>query len=248
MTKPDLTGRTALVTGGAKRLGAATALALADAGANVVIHYGRSAAEAEALVERLTGSGVEAWAVQADLAKEEDRESLVARACQMAGPLQILVNNASVFPASEFDTFDLDDLRDTLEVNTWAPFAIARHFAETMDSGHIVNFLDTKVAGYDWSHVAYHASKTLLELFTRMMAIRFAPGFAVNAVAPGLILPPEGKDESYLESLSSDLPLKRVGNPREVTDAVLFLVTSSFITGQIVFVDGGRHLRGPDLG
>ena len=244
----DLSGKTALVTGGAKRLGGATALALAGAGANVVVHYRTSARQAEELIRQLRKLGVEAWAVKADLSASNELEALVERAYQVGGPLHILVNNASIFPPSDFAALTLDDLHEAIDINAWAPFLIARDFAEKMGTGHIVNFLDTRIAGYDWSHVAYHASKSLLALFTRMMAIRFAPHISVNAVAPGLILPPEGKDQAYLESLKGGLPLKRVGSPKDVTDAVLFLVTSSFITGQVVFVDGGRHLREAELG
>ena len=244
----DLSGKTALVTGGAKRLGGATALALAGAGANVVVHYRTSARQAEELIRQLRKLGVEAWAVKADLSASNELEALVERAYQVGGPLHILVNNASIFPPSDFAALTLDDLHEAIDINAWAPFLIARDFAEKMGAGHIVNFLDTRIAGYDWSHVAYHASKSLLALFTRMMAIRFAPHISVNAVAPGLILPPEGKDQAYLESLKGGLPLKRVGSPKDVTDAVLFLVTSSFITGQVVFVDGGRHLREAELG
>ena len=244
----ELSGRTALVTGGAKRLGAATALALGGAGANVVIHYHTSAREAEELLEQLRKLGVEAWAIKADLSASDELGTLVERAYQIGGPLHILVNNASIFPSGDLAAVTRDDLHESVDINAWAPFLIARDFAEKMGGGHIVNFLDTRIAGYDWPHVAYHASKTLLALFTRMMAIRFAPHISVNAVAPGLILPPEGKDQAYLESLKDGLPLKRVGSPKDVTDAVLFLVTSRFITGQVIFVDGGRHLREAQLG
>ena len=244
----DLSGRTALVTGGARRIGRATSLALANAGANVIVHYNRSAAEAEELVEQIRDLGVQAWSVKAELGLPEELESLIDRAHGLAGSLDILVNNASVFSESAFETFILDDLHENININAWAPFVLAKRFVDLGTSGHIVNFLDTRVAGYDWSHVAYHASKSLLALFTRMMALKFAPAFAVNAVAPGLILPPEGKDESYLEGLKDHLPLKRIGSPKDVTDAVLFLARSKFITGQVIFVDGGRHLREAIIG
>ncbi|MGB9619320.1 MAG: SDR family oxidoreductase [Armatimonadota bacterium] len=237
-----LAGKTALVTGAAKRIGRAIALALACSGANVVIHYRNSEPEARELAQKIESVGVRAWCVKADLAVSEELERLVDRACSSAGTLDILVNSASIFPTSDFNSVSSVQLAENIQVNAWAPFVLARHFARQADSGHIINILDSRITGYDWSHVAYHASKYLLELFTRMMAIQYAPNIAVNAVAPGLILPPEGKDDSYLEQLKQTLPLKRVGSTRDVTDTVLFLVASRFITGQVIFVDGGRHL------
>ena len=223
-------------------------MALADAGANVVVHYRTSAAEAEQLVREIESIGVRAWPVRADLAIEDELEHLVDRAYDAAGGLEILVNNSSIFPPSDFASFGLAELAENIQLNAWAPFVLARHFAQRAESGHIINILDSRIVGYDWAHVAYHSSKYLLELFTRMMAIRFAPKIAVNAIAPGLILPPEGKDESYLESLKDRLPLKRVGSAQDVADAALFLVASRFITGQVIFVDGGRHLAEACIG
>lgn len=246
--KSDLVDKTALVTGGAKRLGRATCLALADAGASVVVHYRSSSCEANQLVEQLKAMGVGAWAAQADLGNQDELESLVKDAMALAGRLDILINNASIFPSGDFGSLTCDQLRENTDINAWAPFVLGREFAGRTETGHIINFLDTRVSSYDWSHVAYHASKYLLALFTRMMAIRFAPGISVNAIAPGLILPPEGKDQDYLESLKDTTLLKRVGNPGEVTKAVLFLLTSDFITGQVIYVDGGRHMREANLG
>lgn len=239
-----LSGKTALVTGGAKRLGRAVALALADSGADVAIHHRSSIREAQELASELRAKGVRAWTVSADLGKHHQVESLIDRVWDEAGRLDILINNASIFSSSDLESVSFEDLTANIQVNAWVPFELARRFARRAARGHIVNFLDTRVVGYDWSHVAYIASKHVLALFTRMMAVRFAPGIAVNAVAPGLILPPEGKDQSYLETLAGSLPLQRTGDPRQVADAVLYLVTSEFVTGQVIYVDGGRHVRG----
>ncbi|MCE5197504.1 MAG: SDR family oxidoreductase [Armatimonadota bacterium] len=239
----DLTGKTAFITGGARRIGRATALALANAGVNVVIHYKRSREEAEQLASEIQSIGPRAWVIQSDLGMNEEVETLIDRASGISGPLDILINNASMFPRSSFDSVTLEEVIHSVEVDAWAPFALGRRFAEKTQTGHIVNFLDTRIViNYDWSHVAYMAGKHLLGLFTRMMAVHLAPGIQVNAVAPGLILPPEGKGLDYLESLKGELPLKRIGSPEYVADAVLFLVRSEFITGQVIFVDGGRHL------
>lgn len=238
----DLRGRTALVTGGARRLGRAVSVALAEAGADVVVHYNRSEAEAREVVREIERLGRRAWAVPADLRHEEEVRTLFAEARRFAGPLHVLVNGASIFPASTFGEFTREDLIDSVEVNAWAPLAAARCFVGQVEAGAIVNFLDTRVVGYDWAHVAYHAGKTLFELFTREMALRWAPRFRVNAVAPGLILPPEGEGPEYLERLKGSVPLERVGSVRDVTDAVLYLLRSPYLTGQVIWVDGGRHL------
>ena len=107
-----------------------------------------------------------------------------------------------------------------------------------------MNLLDARVTAYDRQHASYHVSKRVLLTLTRMLAMELAPRIAVNAVAPGLILPPKGQDESYLQKLLDSNPLHRHGDPSDVTDAILFLVTSRFITGQILYVDGGYHMKG----
>jgi hypothetical protein len=174
----------------------------------------------------------------------DEIDQLIDRACDLAGPINILVNNASTFPKSTLDNLTFDALIDSIKTDAWAPFALSRSFAAKPGAQHIVNLLDTRIySSYDFSHAAYLSAKHLLGLFTKMLAIKLAPEIAVNAVAPGLILPPEGKGMDYLESLKDELPLRRIGNPQQVADAVLYLVSSEFITGQVIFVDGGRHLN-----
>jgi NAD(P)-dependent dehydrogenase (short-subunit alcohol dehydrogenase family) len=245
-----LSGKAALVTGGSRRLGRATCLALARAGANVVVHYMKSEVPALQLVRELEGLGVRGWAVSGDLRVESELGTVVERAVAVAGPLSILVNNASAFPGTTFDTITREDLLSSIEIDAWAPFELARQFARSApDGGHIVNMLDTRIAAqYDWKHFGYCAAKHLLGLFTELMAVHLAPRIAVNGVAPGLILPPEGYGADYLEALKGELPMQRVGNPELVANAILFLVTSEFITGQTIFVDGGRHLLGGSRG
>lgn len=239
-----LSGQTALVTGSAARLGRATALALAAEGANVVVHYGSSAQHAEQTAEEVRRTGAKAWALQADLAKLEGTAGLFQEACRAAGPIDILVNNASIFDPSRLDEFTPDELMRNVQVNAMAPLLLGRALAAQGRPGVVVNFLDSAITRYDASHAAYHLSKRMLFSITRMMALEFAPKVRVNAVAPGLILPPAGKDESYLHKLAAGVPLRRTGATRDVTDAVLFLVKSGFVTGQVIFVDGGHHMNG----
>lgn len=240
----NLSGNTALVTGGAKRIGRAICMALARAGVNVVIHFRTSRDEAESAAQEIRGFGVEAWTAQADLAIEGDVEGLIERVTGLCGPLNILINNASEFPKATFDSVSREELLRAMSIDAWAPFALGRHFTKEPAARHIVNMVDTRItSNYDWQHFAYNAAKHTLGLFTSMMAVEFAPQVQVNAVAPGLILPPEGMPMSYIEALKDALPMKKIGDPEYVADAVMFLLTSEFITGQVIYVDGGRHLR-----
>ncbi len=241
-----LRGQTALVTGAGKRIGEAVALALGEAGANVVIHYRRSAKRAEALRDSLQRTGVRAFRVQADFANPGEVDSLIDRARAEAGPIDILVNSASEFETRTFEALTSDNLEHNLSINAWAPFALTRAFARQASRGKVINFLDAQIAGYDLTHAGYILSKHLLATLTRLTALQYAPGLTVNAVAPGLILPPEGKDESYLMQLAKGLPLQRHGGLPDITRAVLFLLESEFVTGQVIYVDGGRHLVGGD--
>jgi hypothetical protein len=242
--KDSLTGLTALVTGGALRLGRATALALAGEGVDVIIHYRASAKEAAVLCDELRALGVKAWSIEADFSRQGEAEALIGRAVKEAGRVDILINNAAVFPEGTLSEMTLDDLNHNIMVNAWAPFALSRSFAKVSPVGKIINMLDTRLKGPDAPRAAYHISKHLFALLTRLTAVEFAPGVSVNAVAPGLVLAPAGSEEGYLEGLCKKLPLKRIGDVSDVTAAILYLLKSSFVTGQVLYVDGGRHLRG----
>jgi len=244
----QLAGKTALVTGAAHRIGRAIAVSLAQAGANVVIHYHTSGAEADRLAADLAELGVKAWALQADLRNTQDVANLIVQVQQAAGALDVVINNASIFPESTLLNFTPAQLQECLDVNALGPFLIARAFYETGGQGVVVNLLDCMIADYDRKHAAYHLSKRMLFSLTRMMAVEFAPAIRVNGVAPGLILPPEGKDESYLAGLASSNPMNAYGSVEDVAEAVVFLARSTFITGQVIYVDGGRNLRGAMYG
>jgi NAD(P)-dependent dehydrogenase (short-subunit alcohol dehydrogenase family) len=161
--------------------------------------------------------------------------------------VDFLVNNASIFPDGRLDEMELPDVHENLGVNAWAPFlltrALWRRIRDTDQRGSVVNLLDTRLVGGDLAHTAYHLSKATLLEITKLTALEFSPNLQVNGVAPGAVMPPEGLGEEYLETLTTGLPLKRRGYPRDIADATLFLLGSSFVTGQVIFVDGGRHLR-----
>jgi len=240
--KNDLSGKTALVTGGAKRIGKAVALALAGRGVHVAVHYNRSGGEAEKTAAEIREYGVKAWTVGGDLSDGEETKRIVPLAKEKAGRIDILVNNASVFGESRLRGIDIGDFERTLAVNAIAPLVLSEAFAGQTDSGVIVNFLDSRIAAWDLDRVAYQVSKNMLYHLTGMTAAAYAPDIRVNAVAPGVILPPPGKDESVAERLGKLSPLKRRGTLEDVTDAVLFLVGHDYLTGEVLYVDGGLNI------
>ncbi len=246
MTDPQcsLAGKTALVTGAAKRLGRAVAVALADAGADVVVHYRHSETEANDAAESIRRAGRRAWTLAANLAEPEQAADLMARAVDAAGAIDILVNNASTFDTGRILDTTADQIVANVHLHAAAPLLLSQAMAAQEREGHILNFLDARMVDYDREHAAYHLSKRMLFTLTRMLAIELAPRIAVNAIAPGLILAPDGDDDSYLRRLASTNPMNRHGDADEIARAALFLLTSRFITGQVIYVDGGRHMKG----
>jgi pteridine reductase len=244
----ELKGRTALVTGAGKRIGREIALALAGEGVNVIVHYAGSEKEAEEVRQEVASKGVKSWLVHGDFDKKE-YEGLIEKAARETGGVDILVNNASIFPLSRLDEITLDGLFSNIRVNAWAPFVLTRDLRRIMKKGRVVNLIDSRINCYDWAHVEYILSKHLLAELTKMMAIEYAPDVVVNGVNPGLILPPPGWDKEYLEKLDRTVPRKRHGGPEDIAEAVLYLLESDFLIGEVINVDGGRHLmeygRGP---
>jgi len=238
----ELAGKTALVTGGAKRIGKAISVGLAKQGVNVIIHYGKSENEAKELQDEIVELGCKSWIISADLGKSESCKKLITQARELSGEIDILVNNASIFSAKDVNDVRLEDIEVNMLTNAWAPFLLTRYFSEKTDHGKIINILDTRVEGYDFNHFAYYLSKRMLEILTRSMALKLAPNVTVNGIAPGLILPPEGKDYAYLEQKKDTVPLKKYGSVSDIVETVIFLLRSDFVTGQIVYVDGGKHL------
>jgi pteridine reductase len=250
-TSQILKGKVALVTGASKRVGRAIAIALAEEGVNIVAHDRLELKKETAKVcSEVVDCGAKSWQVLADLEKPEEYEPLIAQALKAAGSLDILINNASIFSPSTLMDVGYGDVMRHMHVNAWTPFVLSREFARLVPSGNIINLLDTKIVGYDRQHVAYILSKQMLSTLTRMCALEFAPGVTVNAVAPGLILPPAGKDDAYLEQLAQGVPLRRHGSPDDIAHAAIYLLKNDYVTGQIIYVDGGRRLledgNGPD--
>ena len=246
----SLFGMTVLVTGASKCIGRQIVLSLAGEGADIVVHYRESAKEALSLCDELSGLGVTAWALRADFSAPDGAKSLVEKAKGVAGRLDAVINTASLFVENTILNITNKEFVDAMQVNAWAPFELGREFKRSVGTGAIVNVLDCRTSAHDPGHAGYILSKHMLRVMTRTMALEYAPDIRVNAVAPGLVAAPPGKGADYLADRAAAIPLKRHGEPGDVGEAVIFLLRSFFITGQVVFVDGGEHLRehcnGPD--
>ncbi len=241
----DLSGRTALITGAARRVGRHLAGALAGAGADVVIHYRESADEAESLRAEIASAGGRAALVAGDLNDDAVMENLVARAAEPFGPLDILVNNASVFaPGCVLET-TLAEWRRYQAIHAEAPFVLSREFTKQRPVGRdavIINLNDWRAGRPGPDHFAYTLSKVALHGLTRSLAQALGPhGVRVNELALGAVLPPEGGEEGYLHTLRQEIPTRRFPTLDDVAAALLFLVGTASINGETVHVDGGRH-------
>lgn len=242
------------MTGAGVRIGAAIARALASAGCDVVLHHHRSARQAKALAAEIAGMGVHVAVVAADLSKPAAVDGLMAAAAKAIGrPIDLLVNNAASFPERRLMDLSWTDLTTTLAVDAWAPFALTRALSRQLArgvSGSVVNLLDARIADDDRAHAGYFLAKRMLADLTRLSALEFGPRVAVNAVAPGPTLAPqgwgEGEAESWTHRLSARLPLRRTPTPHDVARAVVYLAGSTAHTGQVLYVDGGRHLGRPE--
>ena len=238
-----LNGATALITGGAVRIGRAICEALADRGCNVVIHYRNSAREAEKLARRLTAAGIRAHTVAGDLATLDGCRQVLREAIAKAGNLDILVNNASIFHRGLPGSLAEQDALDELRVNLLAPMFLMRGFAGQAKKGKIINLLDQRITRTSAEAVPYQVSKKALAGLTLSAALELAPGISVNGVAPGPVLLPAGSQAGVPEK-AGFIPLKKRPRASDVAAAVVFLLESDSITGQIIFVDGGQHLLG----
>ena len=241
----ELQGKVALVTGGAVRLGQALTLALVAQGVRVAVHYRHSAGPATALVQAITADGGRTAAFQADLSQGHATLALIERVVAHFGQVDILVNNAAIFEHGNWDDTTEDNWERHFSINLKAPFFLSQRFAMQVGRerrGHIVNIADWRGARPGSDHIAYTLTKAGIIAMTQSLALALAPNIQVNAIAPGLILPPPGRDQAYLESKAVQVPAQRIGSPEEIAHALLFLLRADFVTGELVHVTGGEHL------
>ncbi len=246
-TARSLAGRWALVTGAAKRIGAAIAAKLHAAGANVAIHYFNSAEPAQALAESFNRTRPEsALAVGADLRDRAALETLVDTVTAHAGRLDVLVNNASSFYPTPLASVTERQWQDLIDSNLKAPLFLSQAALPQLAAanGVIVNIVDVHSQRPLRDHPVYGAAKAGLAMLTRSLAKDLGPDIRVNGVSPGAILWPEaGLEENVRNSIVRQIPLRRPGEPDDIAAAVLFLVRDApYVTGQIIAVDGGRSI------
>jgi len=241
----DIDGRTAVVTGGAVRVGGAITRELARRGASVFIHYNRSAGPAEAIRAEISDSGGIAAIGSVDLSNPEAAADLIAAASGALGPPTILVNSASAFPSDGIEDVTLDGFHAAQDLTLATPLILTQAFAKQVPDdlrGAIVNVTDVKTTRPYRKHLSYMLAKGGIDTLTRASALALAPRIRVNAVALGVVLPPADEDDDYAKRLARELPLQRIGGPQVVADTVAFLCENDFITGEIIRLDGGGHL------
>jgi pteridine reductase len=237
--------RAALVTGGAHRIGRALALALAREGADVAIHYHSSGDAARETAAEIESLGRRAVVLRADLADAAAAERLPVDAVAALGGLDIVVNSASLFESTRFLDVTAEDWDRVMAVNLRAPFLVTRAAAPYLAEreGVVINIGD--LAGVQvWPAFPHHGvSKAGLIHLTRVAGRSLGPGVRVNCIVPGTVLPPDDYTDAQVAASVERTVLKRVGAPRDVEEAMLFLIRSDFATGSIVVVDGGRMLH-----
>lgn len=243
----SLEGRWALVTGAAKRVGAAITTRLHAAGANVAIHYFSSSDAADELAARLNSERAgSALAVGGDLRDVAALERVVAEVTATAGRLDVLVNNASTFYPTPLGGVTEAEWHDLVDSNLKAPLFLSQAALPYLEAagGCIVNIVDVHSQRPLKNHVVYGPAKAGLAMLTRSLARDLAPGVRVNGVSPGAILWPEtGMSDAVKQKIVDEIPLKRTGEPSDIAAAVLFLVRDApYVTGQIIAVDGGRSI------
>lgn len=238
--------RTALVTGGARRIGAAIATALAEDGWHVLIHCHRSREDADALAAALRAGGGSCDVLQADLGARADIEALIPRAVDLAGPIDLLVNNAARFQFDDIASVTWDLLQDHLTPNLFAPLLLCRAFAEQAPSGRdacIINLLDQKLRNLNPDFLSYTLGKVALGGLTEMLSMAFAGRIRVYGIAPGLTLISGRQTEQSFRKAWASTPLGRSSTPEEIAACVRFILATPSLVGQTICLDGGESLR-----
>ena len=241
----ELRGRVALVTGGARRVGAAIARALGAKGMDVAVHYGSSATEARQVVTDLRELGVAAESFGANLREVEAARSLAGRVVAHFGRLDVVVNSAANMIEGAVESVTPEVWDEVFALNLRAPFFVTQGAIPALraSKGKVVNIAD--LAGLEpWpKYVAHCTSKAGVVMLTKSLARALAPDITVNAVAPGAVLLPDGWDDAARKHFAETTPLKRLGSAEDVAQAVIYLLEADYVTGEIIVVDGGRLLR-----
>ncbi|MEN6531095.1 MAG: SDR family oxidoreductase [Anaerolineaceae bacterium] len=242
----DLKGKNALVTGSGIRLGRAIALALGEAGCNLALHYNTSVESVIQVKSDLEKMGRKAHVFQQDLEDISHVQDLMTQVCSEFGHIDILINNAGIYPAGSGKAATPEKINKVFNVNLFSPWLLISAFASQLPrevQGKVINISDGKVFRNGTDHFSYRVTKQAINTITAMFALELAPNITVNAIAPGTMLPLQGYEHVDLQVVADrQIPLKRIGSPEIIAQNVLHILSQDFMTGDVIRVDGGEFL------
>lgn len=242
----DLKGKNALVTGSGIRLGRAIALALGEAGCNLALHYNTSIESVIQVKSDLEKIGRKAQIFQQDLEDISHVQDLMTQVCSEFGHIDILINNAGIYPAGSGKAATPEKINRVFKVNLFSPWLLISAFANQLPrevQGKVINISDGKVFRNGTDHFSYRVTKQAINTITAMFALELAPNITVNAIAPGTMLPLQGYEHVDLQVVADrQIPLKRIGSPEIIAQNVLHILSQDFMTGDVIRVDGGEFL------
>ncbi|PIQ96103.1 MAG: short-chain dehydrogenase [Nitrospinae bacterium CG11_big_fil_rev_8_21_14_0_20_56_8] len=234
---------TAIVTGGALRLGRALALHLARGGWNIALHYNTSREPAEAVLAEVRALGGKAEAFACDFSALDQSEGLIENVLRVFPDVELLVNSASVFILENVEATRTETLVDSFQINLLTPFLLMREYKRRVNRGLIVNIVDERVLRNIPAFAAYSVTKVGLHHLTHLAALEWGSTIRVNAIAPGLILPPPWDSEEYLEKHKHQIPTRTHGSPGDIVRGLQYLIDSPFVNGETLFIDGGESKK-----
>ena len=229
---------TAIITGGAIRIGQAMACHLASKGYNIALHYNSS--EPKEALEKIDACKVKCKTYKCDLSDLGLVEKLIGEVRDDFSDVELLINSASIFVQENIEKTSFETLTDTMNINLMAPYLLMREYKKQINKGLIINILDERIMKNIPTFGAYSVSKTALAHLTHLAAVEWGDVVRVNAIAPGLILPPKGETDEYLKRNAKNIPVKKHGNVVDILKALDYLLMSPFVNGETLFVDGGE--------
>ena len=229
---------TAIMTGGAIRIGKAMALHLAGKGFNIALHYNQS--NPSEVIEEIKSHGVRCIEYSCDLTKIDEAEQLISRIIADFQDVELLINSAANFIQENLEKTQKETLTSTLYLNLMSPYLLMRDYKRSINKGMIINIIDERVRKHIPTFAAYSVSKVGLKYLTELAAVEWGETVRVNGIAPGLILPPQGGAPNYLEKAAKKIPTRNHGNMENLLQALDYLLENQFVNGDTLFVDGGE--------
>ena len=236
---------TVLITGGSQRIGAVISERIAQEGSDVVIHYNKSKKQAFSLKKKLSSYNVKVCCIKANLSKESELKKLFTYAKKEIGGITCLINNASTFELDSIENIKKKNWDYHLNTNVWAPIFLIQQFIKNLpkkNNGNIINILDQRVVNLTPFFTTYTLTKSVLWTLTQTLALSLAPKIKVNAIGPGPTFPSKRQTSKQFKNQYRKVPLKKAVDPNEIAEAILFILNSNSLTGQLINIDSGQHL------